>query len=83
MSRTHAGFVRDFVHERECAVADRNGEIKLRILLDRFSAEIFVNDGEQALTMTFYTPQTADSISFECSGEALVTVEKYEIVTAD
>lgn len=83
LSRTHAGFNRDFVHERKCMVRNQNGEIKLRIVLDRFSAEVFVNDGEQALTMTFYTPQTADGISFECSGQALVTVEKYEIVTAD
>lgn len=83
LSRTHAGFNRDFVHERKCMVRNRNGEIKLRIVLDRFSAEVFVNDGEQALTMTFYTPQTADGISFECSGQALIGVEKYEIVTAE
>ena len=83
MSRTHAGFNRDFVHERKCRVRNQNGEIKLRIILDRFSAEIFVNDGEQALTMTFYTPQTADGISFECSGNALVSVEKYEILPAE
>ena len=82
MSRTHAGFVRDFVHERKCAVADRSGQIKLRLLLDRFSAEVFVNDGEQAMTMTFYTPQTADGITFECDGKALVSVEKYEIAPA-
>ena len=83
MSRTHAGFNRDFVHERKCRVRSRNGEIKLRILLDRYSAEVFVNDGEQALTMTFYTPQTADGISFECSGQALVSVEKYDIIAAE
>ena len=82
MSRTHAGFNRDFVHERKCRVRNQNGEIKLRILLDRFSAEVFVNDGEQALTMTFYTPQTADGISFECTGNALVSVEKYDITMA-
>jgi beta-fructofuranosidase len=80
MSRTHAGFNRDFVHERKCRVRSRNGEIKLRILLDRYSAEVFVNDGEQALTMTFYTPQTADGISFECTGNALVNVEKYDLL---
>ena len=27
----------------------QDGELKLRIILDRFSAEIFVNDGEQTL----------------------------------
>ena len=80
MSRTHAGFVRDFVHERECMVKAHEGQLKLRILLDRYSAEIFVNDGEQALTMTFYTPQSAQDIRFECSGNALMTVEKYELL---
>jgi beta-fructofuranosidase len=83
LSRTHAGFNRDFVHERKCMVRNQSGEIKLRILLDRYSAEVFVNDGEQALTMTFYTPQTAEGISFECTGNALVSVEKYEILTAE
>ena len=80
LSRTHAGFNRDFVHERKCIVRNQSGEIKLRILLDRYSAEVFVNDGEQALTMTFYTPQTAEGISFECTGNALVSVEKYDIL---
>jgi len=83
LSRTHAGFNRDFVHERKCMVRNQGGEIKLRILLDRYSAEVFVNDGEQALTTTFYTPMTADGISFECSGQALVTVEKYDIIMAE
>ena len=80
ISRMHAGFTRDFVHDRQCFVRDRGGEIELRIVLDRFSAEIFVNDGEQALSMTFYTPQTADGISFEAQGKVLIDVEKYDIV---
>ena len=79
LSRTHSGFNRDFVHERECLVRDRGGEIKLRVVLDRFSAEVFVNDGEQAMSVTFYTPQTADGISFEAQGSVLMNVEKYDI----
>lgn len=81
ISRVHSGFNRDFVHERRCFARDRGGEIKLRIVLDRFSAEVFVNDGEQALTMTLYTPLTADGISFEAHGNVLIDVEKYDIVT--
>ncbi len=79
ISRVHAGFNRDFVHERKCFVSDHGGELKLRIILDRFSAEVFVNDGEQVLSMTFYTPLTADGISFEAQGHAIIDVEKYEI----
>ena len=80
ISRAHSGYTRDFVHERKCFVADRGGEIKLRIVLDRFSAEVFVNDGEQALSMTFYTPLTADGISFEAQGKVLIDVEKFDIL---
>ena len=80
ISRTHSGCTRDFVHERECFVRDRGGELKLRLVLDRFSAEVFVNDGEQALSMTIYTPMTANGISFEARGAALMDVEKYDIL---
>lgn len=80
ISREHSGFNRDFVHERKCFAKNQNGEIKFRIILDRYSAEIFVNDGEQVLTMTFYTPLTADGISFEAQGKAVIQVEKYEIL---
>ena len=80
ISRRHSGTNRDFVHDRQCFVRDRCGEIKLRIILDRFSAEVFVNDGEQALSMTFYTPETADGFSFEARGKVLVDVEKYDII---
>ena len=79
LSRKMSGFNRDFVHDRRIIVADRGGEIKLRIILDRFSAEIFVNDGEQALTMTYYTPLSADGISFEAHGDAVIDVEKYDV----
>ena len=81
ISRVHSGYNRDFVHERKCFVRDRSGELKLRIILDRFSAEVFVNDGEQVLSMTFYTPMSADGISFEAQGKALIDVEKFDILT--
>ena len=66
ISRAFAGFNRDFVHDRKCFVRNRGGELKLRIVLDRFSAEVFVNDGEQALSMTFYTrlPLKVDNVYF-------------------
>jgi len=80
INRSHAGFNRDFVHERMCFIRNRGGELKLRVILDRFSAEVFANDGEQALSLTFYTPQTADGISFESHGKVLMSVEKYDIV---
>lgn len=80
LSRIHSGNFRDFVHERDCLVRSRGGALKLRILLDRYSVEVFVNDGEQVMTTTLYTPQTADGISFEAQGQVLLSVEKYDII---
>lgn len=79
MDRSNSGFCRDIVHERKCLVRRQNGRIKLRVILDRFSVEVFVNDGEQALTSTLYTPLTAEGISFEAEGQVQMTVEKYDL----
>lgn len=80
LDRSHAGSCRDFVHTRECLVRNQGGRIKLRVILDRNSVEVFINDGEQAMSAVIYTPMTADGISFECSGKAAMSVEKYELV---
>ena len=57
-----------------------DGELKLRLILDRFSAEVFVNDGEQVLSMTMYTTQEADGISFFADGDANIDVVKYDLL---
>lgn len=53
--------------------------LKLRILLDKNSIEVFANDGEQTMTAWIYTPQSADGIAFAADGEATVTVEQFEL----
>lgn len=51
----------------------------MRIILDKFSAEVFVNDGERVLTATIYTDLAADGISFFADGEVTMDVVKYEL----
>lgn len=41
------------VHKRSCKVKDNGGKLKLRVVIDRFSAEVFANDGEQVMSVTF------------------------------
>ena len=48
--------------------------------MDRFSVEVFVNDGEVAASAVIYTRKEADAISFEAGGSALMDVEKYELL---
>lgn len=80
IDRTRSGLPCDIVHTRSFLTRQRNGEIKLRIILDRFSVEVFVNDGEQAASAVIYTRQEADAITFETDGQALVDVEKYDLI---
>ncbi len=80
VDRSRCGIRYDVVHVREFQVRPRNGELKLRLVMDRQSLELFVNDGEQAATFIVYTPESADSISFQAEGGAvLVDVEKYDL----
>ena len=48
--------------------------------MDRYSLELFVNDGEQAASFVIYTPQEASSISFDADGTVLLDIEKYDLV---
>lgn len=79
MDRTRSGFPHDIVHTRSFPVRDQEGAIRFRIILDRFSLELFVNDGEQAASAVIYTRQEADGISFEANGSVLMDVEKYDL----
>ena len=80
LDRTRSGLPHDIVHTRSFFVRPRNGEITLRIVLDRYSLEVFVNDGEQAASAVIYTRQEADAITFEAGGAVLMDVEKYDLV---
>ena len=77
LDRTYSGSRRNFVHQRSCRVAKRDGKLKLRILLDRFSVEVFVNDGEQAMTAVLRTDISATGISFCAVGGVRMDVDCY------
>ena len=79
IDRKFAGSRRAILHQRRCLVNNKDGRIKMRIILDKFSAEVFVNDGEHVLTATMYTDLAADGISFFADGEVMMDVVKYEL----
>ena len=81
MDRKFSGSRRAIIHQRRSLVNHVDGELKLRIILDRFSVEVFVNDGEQVLSATMYTDQDADGISFFADGTSKIDVVKYELGT--
>ena len=79
VDRKFSGSRRAIIHQRRSLVNPVDGELKLRMILDRFSVEVFVNDGEQVLSATMYTEQEADGISFFADGIAKIDVVKYEL----
>lgn len=75
IDRTKSGLRNDIVSVREFYVDPTREDIKMRILMDRHSVELFVNDGEQAASTIIYTPQTAEAITFDTDGTAVMDVE--------
>lgn len=80
VDRRHSGFPHDILNVRDFMVRPDDGNLKLRIVMDKNSMELFLNDGEQAASFILYTPQTASSISFRAEGMAVIDVEKYDLV---
>ena len=83
IDREHSGGRYDVIHTRKFKVSDKGNGIRMRIIMDGDSVELFVNDGEQAATFMLYSPVEADGISFVTNGKAMMQVEKYEIKRED
>lgn len=83
IDRTFSGSCRDVIHRRKCRTELQDGVLKLRIILDLYSVEVFVNDGRQTVTAVLYTEPSADRISFSAEGTAAVNIHKYDLCTAE
>ena len=77
--RSYSGKYGDILHKREMKVKDNDGKLRMRLVLDKYSAEIFANDGEQVMTSTFYTPLDAQDITLSSKGKSILSIEKHKI----
>ncbi len=77
--RSYSGNYGDILHKREMKVRDKNGKVKMRLIIDKYSVEIFANDGEQVMTSTFYTPLEATGITFSSEGNSIINIKKHDI----
>ena len=78
-TRQFSGSRRAYIHQRRAQVAQHDGEIRLHVILDRFSIEVFVNDGEQVMSATILTDAGAQGISFAADGEVVMDITKYSL----
>lgn len=82
--RSRCGMRKDLLTERRIKLEKEDLEqIQFRILLDKYSIELFVNHGKYAMSTLIYTPLSAEGIFFETDGSAGVDIEKYDIVTEE
>ena len=79
IDRKFSGSRRAVIHQRRAQVEMQDDQVKFRIILDRFSVEVFINDGSKVMTMTLGTRQSADGIFFACDKDVILNVTKYEL----
>ena len=79
IDRKFSGSRRAIIHQRRAKVSAPDACLKLRIILDRYSVEVFIGDGEQTMSAVLYTDLEADGISFQAVGEAMLSVTKWEL----
>ena len=79
MDRKFSGSRRAIIHQRRAKVDHENGRLKLRLILDRFSVEAFIGDGEKVMSATVGTDTNAEGISFFCDGKASFSVRAWEL----
>ena len=79
IDRKYSGSRRAIIHQRRSQVSSENGRLKLRIILDRYSAEVFVNGGEHVLTASIFTDLSADGIVFCAKGNVRLDGTFYKL----
>ena len=79
IDRSRSGQDESIPARRTIRVRDRGGRLSLRLLLDRWSAEAFINDGEQVMSATYYTDLSAQVILFRADGDSETDITAYTI----
>ena len=75
VDRKFSGSRRAIIHQRRAKVAHQGGRIRLRLILDRCSVEVFVNDGEKVMSATVNTELSAKDITFFADGSLSFSVK--------
>ena len=79
IDRTFSGSRRAYIHQCCAKVQQKDGELHLHVILDKFSMEVFINDGEQVMTAAILTDADAQGISFEADGQAMMDITKFSL----
>jgi len=79
IDRKFSGSRRALVHQRRAEISNTEGTLKAKLILDKNSIEIFLEDGRQVMTTTIQTELSATAISFAAVGDVKMNVVKYDL----
>lgn len=79
LDRHAAGICEGALARRELSVRTEGGTFRVRMILDRFSAELFLEDGGKTASLTYSTPPSAGGITFSAEGDARMDIEAYRL----
>ena len=79
VDRKFSGSRRAIIHQRRAKVRHERGRLRLRLILDRFSVEVFISDGVKVMSATINTPLSADGIGFFADGRARFSARFYPL----
>ena len=79
IDRKFSGSRRAVINQRRALVNHVRGSLKLRLIIDRFSVEVFVNDGEKVMSAVITTELDADGFSFFADGDVIMDIAWYRL----
>ena len=79
IDRKFSGSRRAIIHQRRAIVPSVDGGVRIRLILDRYSAEAFINGGAQTITANLYTDMSAQQITFSAQGAVSMNIVKYDL----
>lgn len=77
--RSRGGSRRDIAHTRHVRAEVKDGQLSLRLLMDKESIELFINGGERVVTSLIPTPLAADGITFAADAPLAISVEAHRL----
>lgn len=77
--RSRGGSRRDIPHTRRVKATPVDGRLRLRLILDKECAELYINDGERVLASVIRTPMEAEGITLLSDGPAKLDLETHQL----
>lgn len=77
--RTYSGLHKDVQCIRKMKIDPFHENMEIRILMDKYTIEMFVDGGKYAMSSLVYTDLDFDNIDFAADGQVDLVIEKYDI----